>query len=184
MRIRSGTAGERGMTLIEVIVSFAIISMLVMSFYSIFSQSVKQTADEQYADQALQVSRAAMDQFRSETLTKNSISLFGQDVDVTGWKNPDSNFPITVDKLYYPSAERPLFKIRLIVERLGGQVQLSLLPPANPSLIPTESQANSGLPPGKSEVSLAFDQFFRKLTVEVTDPNMHTLRYETILTVR
>ncbi len=170
----------KGMSLIEVVLSFAIISMLIMSFYSIFSSSIHQTAGEQFDDQAVQLSRTILDGVRAHVFKDQTMMLYEQNLDLEPFRDPNQKSAFDTQPLFYPEREHPLFRIMMHVERLPGTVQLNL----DPSKKMRDKNKLENQPLSKQTVQLSLGDYFRKITLTLVDTNGVEHRFESIITVR
>ena len=174
------------MTLIEVIISFVIVAMLVMSFYSIFSNSVKQTSDEQYSDQTLQISRAVMDAVRVQAMNKDSITLFDQPLDFQRWKctsaSADCNATPAAQVLLFPDKDHPQFTVTVNATQPDGNVNMNLLPATSPAIIQPTGQTVVQAQP--EAVNLALKDYLRVLILDVKDPSGKTRHFESVFVIK
>ena len=169
---------RRGMTLIEVIIAFAIVAVLVMSFYTIFTQSVNQTDEEKNIDMALQAARSAMDAIKNQSLKEGPIQIFDQTIDLQTWRG-DAPFPIF--ELKYPTVQNA--KLTLFIRAIApeGQIDLNLPPKSNLSAIPTPVGAGALT---DERVQLTLGDYFRSVTIDVKDSRGKIHTYEGIINIK
>ena len=135
---------QRGVTLIEVLGSVALLAVAILTITYALQQSTVFSKDNEQIDQSVQITRTVMEELRGHLSdqSRRTVAIYGQDVDLDQLR-AGTNSPIM---LYYP-------------DRTHVQYTLSI------------SAATGGLPPvGMGNDALELDSRFKQITIYCEPP--------------
>lgn len=103
----------KGFTLLEVLVAVVILGAAIMTVAYMLQQSTLFSKANDNVDRSVQITRTVMEEIKQNLKTKNSILVYGQLINLKGFRESTPPYPAEPVVIQYPNANNPLFNLMI-----------------------------------------------------------------------